>query len=332
MTLFNELVFAYPEILYVIPLIPIFIFLNSKFRKTSTYSFSDIKILQLTGKTKDIFSLSVNIFRVLCLILLVVAIARPQLKKVQKDKYSNAIDIIMAIDISGSMKAEDFQPENRLEVAKIEARKFIKQRKDDRIGLIVFAKESLTQCPSTLDHDVLLKLLDEVQIGAIEDGTAIGLSIASSINRLRDRETKSKVIILLTDGENNAGQIDPMTAAELAKTFGIRVYTIAVGREGLVPFPHDDPLLGRRYINVEVQIDEKTLQGIAKTTGGKYFRATDQLGLQQAYEAINQLETTKIKVSTYSLFEDVYYWFAIPALLILLLEILITKIIHPKIP
>ena len=230
------------------------------------------------------------------------------------------------------MLAEDFKPENRLVVAKQEAAKFIAGRENDRIGLVVFARKAYTQCPLTLDYQVLIKLLADVQIGMIADGTAIGMGLATSVNRLRDSDAKSKVIILVTDGSNNAGNIDPITAAELAKAFGIKVYTICIGRGGMVPFPVNDPLFGKRYVQANVEIDEMTLKRIADITGGLFFRSRDPQSLTQIYERINQLEKTEIKVREYRSYEELFYWFLWPGLLLLLLEVLASRTVFLKVP
>jgi Ca-activated chloride channel homolog len=208
----------------------------------------------------------------------------------------------------------------------------VKGRENDRIGLVVFAKKAFTQCPLTLDYDVLMRLIQEVQIGMIADGTAIGMGLATAVNRLRDSNAKSKVIILITDGENNAGNIDPITAAELAKTFGIKAYTIAVGRGGLVPFPVQDPLFGKRYIQANVEIDETTMKRIADITGGLFFRARDPQSLSEIYEKINKLETTEVKVKEYRSYDELFYWFLIPALLLLFIEVTLRQTVLLKVP
>ena len=329
----SDINFVYPEIAWLIPVIIITVIMREKFRNRASIVFSDVTTLTAAAPSKICLKQWLPILlRIIVFLLLILALARPQITEHQKEQTTEGIDIILAIDTSGSMKAEDFQPLNRLEVAKEEARKFIKWREHDRIGLVIFAKESITQCPLTLDHNVLLSFLDKIQVGYIDDGTAIGLSLSSAVNRLRDSKAKSKVIILLTDGENNAGQIDPETAAELANTFDVKVYTIGIGREGLVPFPHDDPLLGRRYLNVEVNIDIETLQKIAQITGGKFFRARDKTSLEQAYSQINELEKTEIKSSSYEFHSEVFHLFAYPAMLFLILEIFIRNFFSIKIP
>jgi len=260
----------------------------------------------------------------------ILALSRPQSVSAERIHETQGIDIVIALDISGSMQAMDFQPSNRIEVAKEEAEKFIRARKHDRIGLVVFSSQSFTQCPLTLDYDVLTRLLEEVHIGLIKDGTAIGLAIANAVNRLRDSTAKSKIVILITDGANNAGNIDPITAAELAKTFGIRIYTIGVGKEGLVPFPVDDPLFGRRYVQAKVDMDEPSLIKIAEMTGGKYFRAQDESALAETYRIIDQLEKSKIEVKEFSTYDELFVYFLIPGILCLFLFILLENTVFSK--
>ena len=250
----------------------------------------------------------------------------------EREYQTKGVDIIIALDISGSMLAEDFKPENRIAVAKQEAIKFIKGRENDRMGLVVFARKAFAQCPLTLDYDVLINLLKEVHIGMIDDGTAIGMGIASAVNRLRNSDAKSKIIILITDGENNAGNIDPITAAELAKTFGIKVYTIGVGKGGLVPFPVNDPLFGKRYVQAKVDIDEMTLKRIADITGGMFFRARDPKSLAEIYERINQLEKTDVKVKEYRSYLPQFHLFLFPAMALLLFELLLSRTVLLKVP
>jgi Ca-activated chloride channel family protein len=266
------------------------------------------------------------------LLAFIAALARPQSVASEREYQSEGIDIVVALDISGSMQAMDFQPQNRLEVAKAEAKKFILGREHDRIGLVVFARQSYTQCPLTLDYEVLTQLLDEVQMGLIKDGTAVGLAIANAVNRLRDSTAKSKVIILITDGANNAGNIDPLTAAELAKSFGIRVYAIGVGREGMVPFPVDDPLFGRRYIQAKVEMDEPTMQKIASMTGALYFRAQDEAALTEIYRTIDKLEKTKVEVKEFHTYDELFPHFLLPGLAALVLGVILESTVFLKIP
>ena len=261
------------------------------------------------------------VLRVAAITLLSIALARPQLTNRWSSESTEGIDIMMALDISGTMQAEDLKP-NRLEAAKQVASDFVIARPNDQIGLVVFAGESFTQCPLTTDHAVLVNLFKSVKFGMIEDGTAIGLGLANAVNRMKDSPTKSKVIILLTDGSNNRGDIDPLTAAEIAKTFGIRVYAVGVGSHGQARVPVQTPM-GVQYMTMDSEFDETTLQNIASTTGGQYFRATDNNSLKQIYEQIDQLEKTKLRVREYAKHTDTFAPFLIAALLCLLAEILL---------
>ena len=269
------------------------------------------------------------VFRVVAFSLLVVALARPQSTNSWQNSTTEGIDIMMSLDISSSMLALDLKPD-RLQAAKEVAATFISGRPTDNIGLVVFAGESFTQCPLTTDHAVLLNLLKDVECGMIEDGTAIGHGVATAVSRLKDSQAKSKVIILLTDGTNNRGEIAPVTAAEIAKSFGIRVYTVAVGTKGEALTP--DPYRPGRYITQQVEIDENTLTQIAQITGGQYFRATNNKTLQGIYSEIDELEKTKISVQTYNKKTEEFALYAIGALLFLLLELLLRYTLLRNIP
>ncbi|MBO5977881.1 MAG: VWA domain-containing protein [Bacteroidales bacterium] len=266
------------------------------------------------------------VLRCLVFSLVVVVLARPQSVDSWQNTSTEGIDIVVALDISTSMLAEDLKP-NRLEAAKSIASSFVADRHNDNIGLVLFAGESFTQCPLTTDHAVLMNLFGSIQCGMIEDGTAIGLGLANAVSRVKDSQAKSKVIILLTDGTNNRGDIDPLTAAELAKTFGIRVYTIGVGKKGKAPYPFQTAN-GVVYQNVEVNIDEEPLKQIASLTGGVYFRATDNATLAGIYQEIDQLEKTKMQVREYSKRQEEFRPFALAAFLLLLIEILLRQIIR----
>lgn len=261
------------------------------------------------------------ILRVLAVASLVVAIARPQKSDEWKTENTEGIDIMLALDVSTSMQIIDFKP-NRLEAAKALGIEFIKSRPNDNIGLVVFAGESFTQCPLTTDHAVLINLLHNVNFGAIEDGTAIGLGLANAVARIKEGPARSKVIILLTDGTNNAGDISPVTAGEIAQTFGIRVYTVGVGSQGEVRWPYDTPL-GIRYRVVDSNFEEGPLKDIAEMTGGYYFRATDNNSLRHVYQSIDELEKTKIRVREFSSKEEVYHIFALLAFIFLAFEIVL---------
>ncbi len=236
--------------------------------------------------------------RLLAVAGLIIVLARPQSTDKWEDRKIEGVDIVMALDVSGSMLAEDFKP-NRIEAAKEIGMEFISSRPDDRMGLVVFAGESYTQCPLTIDHAVLMNLFSEVKSGIIEDGTAIGMGLATAVNRLKNSDAVSKVIILLTDGVNNMGNISPVAASEFAVEYGIRVYTVGVGKNGMAPYPFQTAF-GIHYQNVEVKIDEEVLKQIAESTGGKYFRATDNQSLRDIYAEIDGLEKTQLEVRMYS--------------------------------
>lgn len=258
------------------------------------------------------------ILKIAAFSLLIIALARPQSTSSRQNVSVEGIDIVLAMDISGSMMAEDFKP-NRLEAAKDVAKDFIKGRPGDRIGLVIFSGESFTQCPLTTDHTILINLLDDIRSGMIEDGTAIGDGLATAVSRLKESSAVSKVIILLTDGENNRGFIDPASAAEIARIFGLRVYTIGVGTIGTAPFPIQTPFR-TRYQQMEVRIDEPLLQQIAEMTNGKYFRATNKTKLTEIYQEIDQLEKSKIDVTEFRKKHEEFLPFALAALILLLVD------------
>jgi Ca-activated chloride channel family protein len=258
-------------------------------------------------------AVTLQVIKLFLLALLILSLARPQLTDVLRETKVEVIDIMMVLDISSSMRAADLKP-NRLEAAKREGHEFILGRPQDRIGIVVFAAESFIQCPLTHDTNVLLNLMGQVHIVDKEhDGTAIGMAIANAVNRLRDTPAASKVMILLSDGSNNAGELDPTTAAQLAHEFDIRIYTIGAGSHGLAPYPVSDPIWGQRMVNVEVELDEETLRQVADITGGQFFRATDQKSLAEIYRQINDLERTEIEVNEYLNIEELYGWLVIPA-------------------
>lgn len=278
---------------------------------------------------------SLKILRFIVISLLIVALARPQLLQSQERRFAEGIDIMLALDISESMRAEDVKDANRLETAKSVIRDFLRHRVSDRIGLVVFSGESYTLCPLTLDYTVLIKLLDGVEValgGQLQDGTAIGDAIATTTHRLRESETKNRVVILLTDGENNAGAIEPGTAASLAQSFDIKVYTIGMGKEGGALIPYEDTTFGKRYREVKTYLDEDTLKLIANTTGARYFRATDVQSLKHVYTEIDQLEKTKFKVVHYTEHKELAAYFLIPAALLFGLEVFLSNTVLRKIP
>lgn len=317
--------FANPGYLFLLLLlVPIVGWYIWKLRKThASVQLSSTASLQRQAKSVRVWMIHVPfVLRVVAVTLLSLALARPQLSNRWQSESTEGIDIMMALDISGTMLGEDLKP-NRLEAAKAVATEFVLSRPNDQIGLVVFAGESFTQCPLTVDHAVLVNLFNSVKFGMIEDGTAIGLGLANAVNRMKDSQTKSKVVILLTDGSNNRGDIDPQTAAEIAQTFGIRVYAIGVGSySDQVRVPIQTPY-GVQYGTMSSEFDETTLRNIAQLTGGEYFRATDNNSLRMIYQQIDQLEKTKIRVREYSKRTEHFMPFLMAALVCLLLEALI---------
>jgi len=297
----------------------------------ATIQISDARVYAHTPKSYKNYLLHIPfILRIIALILIIIVLARPQTTNAWQQNEIEGIDIMLAIDISTSMLAEDLKP-NRLEAAKEVAAEFVNGRPNDNIGITLFAGESFTQCPLTVDHTVLLNLIKDIKCGIIEDGTAVGMGIANAITRLKDSKAKSKVIILLTDGTNNRGDISPLTAAEMAKSFDIRVYTIGVGTNGTAPYPY--PIGGTvQYINIPVEIDEKTLTQIAGIAEGNYFRATSNSKLKEVYKEIDKLEKTKLNVKQYTKRQEEYQLFALAAFLCILLEVLLRNSILKKIP
>ncbi|MGQ9619473.1 MAG: vWA domain-containing protein [Bacteroidales bacterium] len=322
------MVFASPGFLYLLLLLPLMILLYIlRYRKSSaSLRISAIEPFINSGNNfRRILRHVLFGFRIIATGLLVIILARPQATSSYQDVSTEGIDIVLTLDISGSMLARDFKPD-RLEASKNVATEFISGRPYDRIGLVVFSGESFTQCPLTTDHASLINLLREIKSGMIEDGTAIGEGLATAVNRIKDAGGKSKVIILLTDGINNRGIITPMTAAEIAKTFGVRVYTIGVGTRGVAPYPVNTPF-GIRYQDMPVEIDEDILKNISDMTGGTYFRATDNEKLVQIYSEIDKMEKSKIDVRQYKIREEKFLFPALLATGLFLAEILTRYII-----
>ena len=308
------------------------------FRKKSepTMRMSDTNAYRYASRSWKVTLMPLQmLLRMAAFVLIVFVLARPQTSNSWKDKTVEGIDIMLAMDVSTSMLAEDLSP-NRIEAAKKVAAEFIADRPNDNIGLCIFAGESFTQCPMTIDHASLLNLLHNVKAdiaarGLIQDGTAIGMGLANAVARLKDSKAKSKVVILLTDGSNNMGDISPMTAAEIAKSLGIRVYTIGAGTNGTARYPM--PVGGGvQYVNLPVEIDTKTLTDISNATDGKFFRATNTRELQQIYKEIDQLEKTKLNVKQFSKRYEAFQPFALAAILVLLLELLLRVTIFRRIP
>jgi Ca-activated chloride channel homolog len=325
--------FAYPWILWLLLIIPALgaWYWRKRQKMVTEVTFSSIEPFDHTPRSlRERLRDMPMWLRLTALALFIIALARPQSVSSKENVSTEGIDIVLLLDISGSMLAEDFTP-NRMQAAKQVAEEFIDGRANDRIGLVIFSAESFTQCPLTTDYPVLKSLLKEVKNGMIEDGTAIGLAIANGVNRLKDSKAKSRVMILLTDGVNNRGEIDPITAAKIAATFGIRVYTVGVGAQGEAPYPVETPFgIQRRLIPVD--LDEKTLAAVADMTGGKYYRATDNRKLKAIYKEIDQLERSKIEVTAYKRYTELFYGWIGLGLLVLLLEVGMVSTVLRKIP
>jgi Ca-activated chloride channel homolog len=329
----TKLHFADPEYLWLLLLIPATVALYwYKLRQYSVpMQFSSTEVFRkITPGWKHYARFGLFGFRMLAVALLIMALARPQTNLNRQDISVEGIDIILATDISSTMLAEDLRP-NRLEAAKEVAIEFISSRPDDRIGLVVFSGESFTQCPLTTNHAMLINLFKEVGFGMIDDGTAIGDGLATAVNRLKDSKAKSKVIILLTDGINNMGSIDPQSAAEIAELYGIRIYTIGVGTMGTALFPVRTQF-GMQYQRMEVQIDEALLQKISALTNGKYFRATNKSKLQEIYKEIDRLEKSKIDVTEFSRKKEEFLPFVLFALILLTLEFVVRFAVLKLVP
>lgn len=329
----NAISYKNPEFFYLflllIPMIVWYIWKQKKAGASIQFS-SDMGLARIPKSWKYYFRHSVFVSILLSLSFLILAIARPQSSNSWSNVTTEGIDIVIALDISSSMLAMDFQP-NRLEAAKDVATQFISGRPNDKIGLVVFAGESFTQCPLTTDHATVINLFRNIESGMIEDGTAIGNGLGTAVSRLKESTAISKVVILLTDGENNRGEIAPVTAAELAKTFGIRVYTVGVGTIGTAPYPVQTPF-GVQVRDMEVKIDETTLQKIADTTEGKYFRATNKTKLADIYQEIDKLEKSKIDVKEYSKKQEEYLKYALAGGIFLILGLFLKTTIFRNIP
>ncbi len=317
-------------LLLILPMIGYYIF-KIKGGKASVTISSVAGVKGLPRTLRYYFRHIPFVLRCMALALIIVALARPQGTEDNQTISTEGIDIVMAIDVSTSMLARDFKPD-RLTAAKDVATKFILDRKNDRLGLVVFAGESFTQSPLTTDHASVINLLNQVGSGMIDDGTAIGSGLATAVNRLKDSPAKSKVIILLTDGVNNRGEVSPQTAAELAAAFNVKVYTIGVGTEGTAPSPALDAWGNMTYVNAKVEIDEAILEEVAELTGGRYFRATDNQSLNNIYDEINTLEKTKVDIENYILYNEYFARFLIFAIVLLVIELLVKHLYLRQIP
>lgn len=326
---FNQIEFAHTEYFWLLLLLPIILFVDLIKESNFQSKLSMSTVQQLPVGSYFVHHIT-KLIKLLAFGMLVCALARPQLPLSWKNIKTEGIDIMVALDVSGSMQAMDFKP-NRLEASKDVAVEFIGKRPNDRIGLVVYAGESFTQCPLTTDHAVVMNLFKDIEYGMIEDGTAIGMGLANAVNRLKESDAKSRVVILLTDGENTTGSIPPLTAADIAKQFDVRVYTIGVGTEGMAPFPATD-MFGRKTTqDMPVKIDEKTLKEIAGKTGGKYFRATDKDRLGEIYTEIDELEKTIIEQTEFEEKDEQYYWFGIASLILFVLGFISEKVIFKSI-
>lgn len=327
--------FADPYFLLLIGIIPFLFFWYFKGqlgKGGGTLRFSHLGLIkEVRKKTAERARHLLFILRMLVLCLIIMAFARPQSGIKGEEILTQGIDIVLAMDISSSMLAEDIKP-NRVQASLEVAGNFIKNRKNDRIAMVIFAGNAFTQCPLTLDYGILINFLEEIEVGMIEDGTALGMGLATAVNRLRNSEAKSKVIILLTDGRNNRGEIDPITAAQTAQTFDIRIYTIGAGTRGTAMYPVDDPFFGKRYVPMQVDIDDVTLKKIAHMTNGQYFRATDRKSLETIYRDIDEMEKTEIKVREYTQYSELFYVFIGVATFFLLTEIGLAHTRFRKIP
>ena len=316
-------------------LVPI-LYLYGKNENTARIQFSNLAPFREILPSKGVpLRHSLIVLRCLGLGLLIIALARPQAGQKESEIITEGIDIMLSLDTSGSMRALDFKLDDlradRLAVVKKVVREFIEKRRNDRIGMVLFGDNAFTQCPLTMDYGILLRFLERIEIGMVGDSTALGSALATAVKRLRDTPGKSKVVILVTDGRNNAGKISPDTAAKIAKTYNIKVYTIGVGIEGESPFLMDT-LFGKRYAYQKVDLDEETLKEIAGITGGQYFRATDTASLEQIYEIIDKMEKTEAKTKEYMEYEELFTRFALSGLLLLLAEFILANTLLRKIP
>ncbi|MBT5551521.1 MAG: VWA domain-containing protein [Nitrospina sp.] len=330
----NFFQFQDPWLLLFLLGLPLLAFQRKK--SVAAIHFSSIASLKVLRPSRvDLYAELPSMIRFLALALLIIAIARPQEGHKSTEILSVGVDIMLALDTSGSMRALDFIEEEkritRLTVVKGVVSKFIDKRPNDRIGMVVFGKQAYTQCPLTLDQDILQSFLSKLEIGMAGDSTAIGSAIGIAVKRLKDLESKSKVIILLTDGRNNAGALPPLQAAQTAKTFGIKIHTIGVGTKGKAPFLVNS-VFGQRYVYQEVDIDETTLKEISQLTGGQYFRATDLESLKDIYRQIDEMEKSEVKVIDHSEYRELFYYFLVPGLLLLLLEVGLSNTLLRRIP
>jgi len=330
--------FAHPYLLLLLLLLPALAWLKGKVGFQPAFLYSSVQLVRgITGITRSRAGAILARMRWLALALFFVALARPQIGEGETKVTASGVDIVVAIDLSGSMSSEDFelkgQRVNRLAIAKDVLQKFVDKRPNDRIGLVAFARDAYIAAPLTLDHDFLLQNLERLEIATPDrDGTAIGSALTAALNRLRELKSKSKMVILMTDGQNNAGNVPPLTAAEAAETLAVKVYTIGVGTRGMAPIPFIDPFGRKRYDQQPVDIDEATLQQISGRTGGKYYRADKTETLRSIYDEIDRLEKTEAIVKKYQRYREMFPFVALPGLVLLLLEIILHHTVWRKLP
>ncbi len=323
--------FASP--LYLLLLVPLAALAWLELRKrTGALRFPDLTFFRSHHGQGRIWKHLILALNLAGLALMVLALARPQRGRMFQETEGRGVDIMLCLDVSGTMQAEDFSPKNRLFVAKERAKEFVARRTGDRIGLVVFSGYALTQCPLTADKAIVNQLIDRVDFGMMEDGTAIGMGLAAAVNRLKDSRSKDRVVILLTDGRNNAGEIDPASAARLAQACSIKVYCIGVGSKGPVPMPVQDPFFGRRYVQVELDLDARTLKEIARTTGGEFFLATDAEGLKMIYDQIDKMEPVTYKVREQTVYQERAGVFMLPALVLMALGWFLSAVLLRRLP
>lgn len=329
--------FAQPWLLLLLLAVPAVAWLRRRLARDSAFLYSSTQLTQGVAFLRPSFAATtLRRLRWVALALLVIALARPLRPEGEARVSASGIDIVVALDLSQSMAAEDFEVRgrraNRVAAAKDVLENFIAKRPNDRIGLVAFAGQAYVAAPLTLDHRFLLQSLARLRLGLIEDGTAIGSGLAAGLNRLRDVPSRSRIVILMTDGQNNAGKISPDLAAESAKALGVKTYTIGVGTRGVAPMPQVDAFGQTRYVPVEVNIDEGLLRKIAEGTGGKYYRATDTRSLRDIYRDIDQLEKSDVEAKQYQQFQELFGWFAVPGLILLLLEFVLGHTVWRKLP
>src|SRR5262245_32413091 len=329
--------FAYPYLLLLMLGLPALAWLKGKRGRQAAFLYSSVQLVKgIMGISRSSVGAILLKMRWLALALFLVGLARPQIGEGEAVIKASGIDIVVAIDLSGSMAAEDFkikgEPVNRLTIAKDVLEKFVNKRVGDRIGLVAFAGRAYVAAPLTLDHDFLLMNLERLNLGSIEDGTAIGSGLSAALNRLRDIQSKSKIVILMTDGQNNAGKVPPLTAAEAAQTLGVKVYTIGVGTRGTAPMPQTDVFGRTVYVQTPVDIDEDTLKAISQKTGGKYYRADNAEALRQIYAEIDRLEKTEVEVKKFQRYRELFPWPVLAGFVVLLLEIILANTVWRKLP